>query len=187
MLRHSGDPRTSGNVKEATVQIFIRIAALILGLSGLASSGYAENVNKVFEQWRVNCADTKNNGRVCGLMAGLVNKKKTVVFRWTISPDKEKNGNKITISTLTGVRVSDGIAVQFGQSEPVRIPFRICMPKFCDAEIPFSDTWLKTLKASKGFTVRITAANGTELKYEVGLNKFSAAYDFYTAEVAKAN
>ena len=120
-------------------------------------------------------------------MAGLVNAKKNVIFRWAISPDKDSKGNLITITTLTGVRVSDGIAVQFGQSDPVRIPYRLCMPKFCVAEIPFSDSWLKTLKASKGFTVRVMSANGKELKYDLNLSKFSAAYDFYTAETAKTN
>jgi invasion protein IalB len=83
--------------------------------------------------------------------------------------------------------VSDGIAVRFGQSEPVRIPYKMCMPKFCAAEIPFSDTWLKTLKASKGLSVAITSANGKELKYDLSLSKFTAAYDFYTEEAAKAN
>lgn len=169
------------------MQIIIRIAALVLGLAGLAAAVHAENVNKTFEQWRVNCVDTKDKGRACALMNGLVNSKKTVVFRWSIIPDKETSGNKMTITTLTGVRVSDGIAVQFGQSEPVRIPYRLCMPKFCAAEIPFSDTWLKTFKASKGFSVKIVAANGKELKYDLNLNKFTAAYDFYSSEVAKTN
>jgi invasion protein IalB len=169
------------------VRIFIRIAALVLGLVGLASAGHAENINKVFEQWRVNCVDTKDKSRDCALMAGLVNAKKAVIFRWAISPADNGKGNKITITTLTGVRVSDGIAVQFGDSEPVRIPFLLCMPKFCAAEIPFSDTWLKTLKASKGFSVRIMAANGKELKYDLSLNKFTAAYDFYSEQSAKTN
>ena len=186
MFRHRARLATSDNLKETTVQIFIRIAALVLGLAGLASAGHAENVNKVFDQWRVNCVDSKEDGRVCALMAGLVNNKKAVIFRWAISPDQSK-ANKITITTLTGVRVADGIAVQFGQSEPVRIPYQMCMPKFCAAEIPFSDTWLKTLKASKGFSVRIKAANGKELKYDINLNKFTAAYDFFSAEAAKTN
>ncbi|MFO0994542.1 MAG: invasion associated locus B family protein [Hyphomicrobiales bacterium] len=172
-------------MKGLTVRTIIRIVALGVGFFGIASVGHAEAVNKVFDQWRVNCIETKDNGRVCALMAGLVNAKKTIVFRWAISPDKESKTNQITITTLTGVRVSDGISVQFGQSDPVKVPYRLCMPKFCVAEIPFSDAWLKTLKASKGFTVRIMSANGKELKYDLDLNKFSAAYDFYTAEVAK--
>jgi len=81
------------------------------------------------------------------------------------------------------VMVPEGIAVRFGESEPVRIPYKLCMPKFCAAEIPFSASWLKTFKASKGFSVTITAANGKEVKYDMSLNKFSAAYDFYTSQV----
>jgi invasion protein IalB len=120
-------------------------------------------------------------------VAGLVNQKKAIVFQWLISVDPEKKGNKMTISTLTGILVGNGIAVRFGDSEPVRVPYKICMPQFCAAEIPFSDSWLKTFKASKGFTATITAANGKEIKYDVSLSKFSEAFDFYTTEVAKTN
>jgi len=67
----------------------------------------------------------------------------------------------------------------------VRIPYRVRGAKACAAEIPFSDTWIKTFKASKGFSVAITLANGTERKYDVNLDQFSAAYDFYDAQVAK--
>ena len=173
--------------RKPPVRSIIRSAAAALLLVSIASLAHAENVNKVFDQWRVNCADAKEGGRTCALMAGLVNNKKAVIFRWAISPDKDKKGNKIVITTLTGVAVADGIAVRFGESEPVRIPFKICMPKFCAAEIPFSDTWLKTFKASKGFSVAITAANGKEIKYDLSLSKFTAAYEFYTSEATNTN
>jgi invasion protein IalB len=166
------------------VQIIIRIAALALGLVGLATAGHAEKVSKAFGQWYVICADAKSGGRNCGLVSSMVNNKKVVIFRWAVTPNKD-GGNKATITTLTGVRVSDGISVQFGKSEPVRIPYQVCTAKACVAEIPFSDTWLKTFKASKGFSVNITLANGTQRKYDLDLNKFSAAFDFYTAETAK--
>jgi len=179
------DSKTYDKLRGSTLKIIVRIAALLLGLVGLASAGHAENVNKVFEQWRVNCVDTKDSGRSCALINGLINSKKAVVFRWAITPDKETKGNKSTITTLTGVRIADGIAVQFGESEPVRIPYTICMPNFCGAEIPFSEAWLKTFKASKGLSVRIVAANGKELKYDLNLNDFRDAFDFYSAEVAK--
>ena len=165
----------------------IRFAAAALSLAGIVSLAHAEKLNKAFDQWEVGCADPKDGKRACALVTGLVNQKKAVVFQWVISPDHEKKGNKMTITTLTGILVGNGVAVRFGDSEPVRIPYKICMPKFCEAEIPLSDSWLKTFKASKGFSATITAANGKEIKYDVSLSKFSDAFDFYTTEVAKTN
>lgn len=160
-------------------------AAAAVGLTGLASLAHAENVKKSFDQWEVACVDTKDGKRACALAMALVNQKKAIVLQWLISPGPDKKGNSMSISTLTGVLVGNGISVRFGESEPVRIPYKLCMPKFCAAEIPFTDSWLKTFKASKGFSVTITAANGKEIKYDVSLSKFSDAYDFYSSEVAK--
>jgi invasion protein IalB len=155
---------------------------------GASSFAFAqENTQKAFDQWQVICGKSQAGVTKCVLGVGLVNSKKQSVFRWTISPDKDSKANKITITTLTGVSIGEGISVRFGESEPVRIPFKLCMPKFCAAEIPFSDNWLKTFKSGKNFSVSITAANGKELKYDVSLSKFSAAYEFYTSEVAKTN
>jgi len=160
------------------------IGILTAGLVGISASTFAsaqDEPPKTFDQWQVACR-TKDGAKECVIFSALINNKKDIVLRWAISVDQEKK-NRMTITTLTGVMVPEGIAVRFGESEPVRIPYKLCMPKFCAAEIPFSPSWLKTFKASKGFSVTITAANGKEVKYDMSLNKFSAAYDFYTSQV----
>ncbi len=165
---------------------FVRTSAVALIVLGTASLAAAQSTTqKTFDQWQVICKQAEAAN--CVLAIGLVNSKKQVVFRWAISPVKDKKGNKIVITTLTGVMMADGISVRFGEGEPIRIPYKLCMPKFCAAEIPFSDNWLKALKAGKSFSASIMAANGKAIKYDVSLNKFTAAYEFYSSEAAKTN
>ncbi|MBL8906371.1 MAG: invasion associated locus B family protein [Rhizobiales bacterium] len=162
-------------------------AAAILLATGSLTFAQQQGTQKAFDQWQVVCGQPQGGKAGCILGVSLINNKKETVFQWAITPDRESKGNRLVITTLTGVLIAEGIAVRFGDGEPVRIPYKLCMPKFCAAEIPFTENWLKTFKASKTFAATITAANGKELKYDVSLNQFAAAYDFYVSELAKLN
>ena len=166
-----------------TAQLF---AAAALSIASLLIPVHAEGVDKAFGPWRVTCVEPKGERRTCALMVGVINKKKVPIFRWVIGPDEEaKSGNTIAISTLTGVLVANGITVRFDQGKPVLIPYQLCMPAFCAAELPFTEAWLKSLKSSKRFSITINASSGREIKYEISLEQFSSAYDFYYSESAK--
>lgn len=102
---------------------------------------------------------------------------------WTIARDEKAQASKLVVRTLTGIDVSGGIAVQFGASKPVTIPYKVCMPQFCAAELPFSDNWLKAMNGAPKFTVTYKAANGKDVKQEVDLKAFDEAYKFYASQI----
>jgi invasion protein IalB len=168
------------------MRVAFLVATAALGLTAEITHARADAVDKAFGPWRITCAEPKGEKRTCVLMVGVINNKKEPVFRWVIGPDDTgKGGHSIAITTLTGVLVADGIAVRFDQGQPVRIPYNICMPAFCAAELPFTDSWLKAFRLSKSFSSTIIAANGKEIKYDIGLEQFGQAYDFYASESAK--
>jgi len=168
------------------MQISTRILIACLAFFGLtASDGLAATkIQKTFDGWQVDCSDDEKGAKSCALYIAFVDTKtKAVVLGWTIAPDDKSEKGKLIVRTLTGVTVSDGISVQFDGSKPVNIPYKICMPQYCAAEVPFSDAWLKAMNGAKKFTVTYAAANGKEIKQEIDLGAFAEAFKFYAAEL----
>lgn len=144
----------------------------------------ATKTQKNFDGWQVECNENDQGAKTCAVFIAFINNKnKAVVLGWTIGRDDKSETSKLIVRTLTGVDVSEGITVQFGGSKPVTIPYKMCMPQFCAAELPFSENWLKTMNASQKFTVTYKAANGKEVKQEVDLAGFGEAYKFYASQI----
>jgi invasion protein IalB len=163
-------------------QILIALAAMI----GLATgpSGAATKIQKTFGGWQVECNETDQGEKTCAVFIAFIHSQnKAVILNWTIGRAEKADETKLIVRTLTGIDVSQGISVQFEGSEPIVIPFKICMPQFCLAEVPFSDNWLQALKGAKKFTVTYKAANSGDVKQEVDLQGFSEAYDYYASQL----
>ncbi len=167
----------------------LAVTAAGLALAALSSSAFGQEaaVQKNFGQWRVEC-NPKVKENPCVLAFALIHPKdKKVAFAWSIVPDKEAGKQKAVIRTLNGTRLADGITVKFAKGEPLKIAYFTCGPRFCFSEFPFSDSWLKTFKAQKGFEVSYVAIDGKPIKHDISLDQFSQAYEFYTASLAKTN
>ena len=168
------------------MQAMARILIACLALFGFTAgdSFAASKIQKTFNSWQVECNENDQGEKTCAVFVAFVNNQsKAMVLGWTIGRDEKSPAGKIVVRTLTGIDVSEGIVVRFGNSKPVNIPYKICMPQFCAAEVPFSDNWLKIMNASPKFTVIYKAANGKEVKQEVDLKGFAEAYKYYSAQL----
>lgn len=168
------------------MQAIARILIACFALLGLTAgdSFAASKIHQNFDGWQVECKETDQGEKACAVFIVFINKQtKAVILGWTIGQDEKSPVAKIVVRTLTGVDVGAGIAVQFGGTKPVNIPYKICMPQYCAAEVPFSDNWLRTMNATPKFTVIYKAANGKDVKQEVDLKGFAKAYKFYSAQI----
>ncbi|MBL8893194.1 MAG: invasion associated locus B family protein [Rhizobiales bacterium] len=172
---------------------FFRLAMTAAGIAmaGFSLSASAQEggggIQKNFGQWRVEC-NPKMKESPCVLAFALVHPKdKKIAFAWSIVPGKEPNTQKAVVRTLNGTRLADGISVKFAKGDPLKIAYYTCGPRFCFAEFPFSDSWLKTFKAQKGFEVSYVAVDGKPIKHEISLDQFTQAFEFYTSNLAKTN
>ena len=163
------------------------MAMASFSLSAHAQEVAAGGVQKNFGQWRVEC-NPKVKENPCVLAFALIHPKdKKIAFAWSIVPGKEPNSQKAVVRTLNGTILADGISVKFAKGDPLKIAYFTCGPRFCFAEFPFSDSWLKTFKAQKGFEVSYVAVDGKPIKHDISLDQFTQAYEFYTANLAKTN
>jgi len=167
----------------------LAVIAAGLALAGLSSAALGqEGIQKNFGQWRVECNPKAAKESPCVLVFALIHPKdKKIAFAWSIVPDKEAGKQKAIIRTLNGTRLADGITVKFAKGDPLKIPYFTCGPRFCFAELPFSESWLKTFKAQKSFEVSYVAVDGKPVKHDVSLDQFTQAFEFYTANLAKTN
>ena len=163
------------------------IAMAGFSLPASAQEGGGGGIQKNFGQWRVEC-NPKMKESPCVLAFALVHPKdKKIAFAWSIVPGKEPNSQKAVVRTLNGTRLADGLTVKFAKGDPLKIAYYTCGPRFCFAEFPFSDSWLKTFKAQKGFEVSYVAVDGKPIKHEISLDQFTQAFEFYTSNLAKTN
>lgn len=159
---------------------FFTFAVAIMSL--IASSSAVTKTQKDFDKWRVECIENDTGAKKCSVFYTLIdNKTKAVVFGWSIVPGEKPNTNKVVIRSLTGISVPDGLVAKFPNVDPVLIPYKTCLPKFCLSEVPFSDSWLKTFKSNQQFEIALKAANGKEVKYQIDLTKFGDAFDYYAS------
>ena len=176
-------------LKLAVIAAGLALAAspVVLAQEQQQEQAQAGKVQKTFGQWRVEC-NPQMKDSPCVLVFALIHPKdKKIAFAWSIIPGKEPNTQKTVIRTLNGTLLPDGITVKFAKGDPLRIAYRTCGPRFCFAEFPFSESWLKTFKAQKGFEISYVAVDGKAVKHDVSLDQFTAAYDFYLSNVAKTN
>jgi invasion protein IalB len=163
-----------------------RIMIVCLALFGLTGGhGVAAiKIQKTFDGWQVECTEDDQGKKSCAVFIVFVqDKTKAIVLGWTIGRDSNSDLGRLVVRTLTGIDVSAGIAVQFGASKPVNIPYKTCMPQYCAAEVNFSENWLKAMNAAPKFTVIYKAANGKDVKQEIDLKGFAEAYKFYNSQI----
>lgn len=167
----------------------LAVIAAGLALAGSFSAAFGqEAVQKTFGQWRVECNPKAAKESPCVLVFALIHPKdKKVAFAWSIVPDNEAGKQKAVVRTLNGTLLADGISVKFPKGDPLKIAYYTCGPRFCFAEFPFSESWLKTFKAQKGFEVSYVAVDGKQVKHDVSLDQFTQAFEFYMANLAKTN
>ncbi len=163
-------------------------AAAIAAMAVLVpASDAATRLQKTFGNWQVDCTERDANApKVCSLQFALVNKNdKQVVFSWTVvRKDAESESNKVVVRTPTGVLLADGVSIGFEGTEPVKVNYYTCGPRFCFAEFDFSDQWAKALSSKEKVVVSYKAVNGTPLKHEIDLKQFPEGLAFYAAQLS---
>jgi invasion protein IalB len=158
-------------------------AAVIAAMAVLSPvSDAATRLQKTFGNWQVDCTERDaNSPKVCSLQFALVNKNdKQVVFSWTVV----RKDAESTTNTPTGVLLADGVSIGFEGTEPVKVNYYTCGPRFCFAEFDFSDQWAKALSSKEKVVVSYKAVNGTPLKHEIDLKQFPEGLAFYAAQLS---
>ena len=88
------------------------------------------------------------------------------------------NDQKIfQVSVPTGRMVQPGIQMQIDSNKPTRVPFGLCLPDRCIAEVPLTDAMVSSLKRGGKMTLTSINFQRKQNPIEMTLSGFTAAYD----------
>ncbi len=127
--------------------------------------------------WFKVCSQQSEN-EICNVQYSITADTGQLVTAVNLLSVKGKVNRKIfQIAVPSGRYIPAGISVSIDGGKANKLPYSICLPSRCLAEVPLSAGLLKALK--KGGKLQLTSINFQNKKspIEVSLNGFTAAYD----------
>lgn len=120
-----------------------------------------------FGHWTLSCRKDAANGKECSAVNRVVEQKSgQVIFIWMLGKDREQNVVSY-FQTPTGVIVSEGIRLVFGEGDAQKVDFRACDNRRCDGSIRMDDILIKKVLASKELPIQIVSSAGHNLLFKL--------------------
>jgi invasion protein IalB len=158
---------------------------LALGLTAASLSpafAEGEKVNKIFEEWQVNC-ETKAGKPDCVLYGGIANAqtKKVLV---SIAVAAVAGGNKALIQVPTGILLTEGLSISFpGAAKPTKLAYKTCMKGYCNVELQFSEDWAKAFSGQPEVILGFAQLDAKPIETKISLKGFAEAYAYYQSQL----
>lgn len=141
------------------------------------------SLSETYDAWTVQCANQQQGEatrRLCQMSQTLLQKEsqqRVLTFALRRSEDRAI----VTLVLPFGLLLSEGFRIQIADEEILRGDYRTCLPAGCIAETEISAEAISQLEAAETVSVLITATSGQEIKTDISLKGFSAAYQRLTA------
>ncbi|ALM53257.1 invasion associated locus B family protein [Halomonas huangheensis] len=156
----------------------LRIAGL-LGVMALSPAAFAQDSGpamntETFQDWEVNCPANAADG-ACTMTQLVDGSSGEPVLRVVVGNPPQLGSAAITFLTPLGVRLAPGLQLQIGSNEPIGMPYQVCVPQGCRADLPIRPELLTQLQGGSTATVSMIDPNGQRTNLNVSLMGFSAA------------
>lgn len=186
--RETGDERLhrSARSTDAAARWVARLgvvaSALIVPMAALTAQEAADALSETYRDWVVNCRGVASvpgdqTTRACEISQEL---RQTadgqLVLRVVLGVGDTGGPADVTFVTPFGVRVLDGVAVETAESNLARIDFLTCMTAGCVATGTLDAGVIDALSAGDTATVTMNATSGDEVRLDVSLSGFAAAW-----------
>lgn len=136
-------------------------------------------LSETYDAWTVQCANApegEQTRRVCQMAQELLQQEsRQRVLLFAIGKEGDESA-QATLVTPFGLLLSEGIRVNLGENELARGTYRTCLPAGCVVELTLPDTVIAELQAADEASVFMTANSGQQVRADVSLKGFTAAY-----------
>ena len=148
----------------------IALAALALSNSSVAAQQRAP-------QWAKICSKIGETD-VCNVQYNIVTNTNQLVTGVNLLQSKGKTNRRIfQVAVPSGRYIPEGIKVQIDGGKVNTLPYSLCMPDRCLAEIQLSEGLVKALKGGGELTLTSTNFRAQKNPVKVTLSGFTAAFD----------
>ena len=165
------------------------VAGLAFSAPAQAQDGSIEEARKVLETW------TKIQEPAVNAQTGEVIQNPTVVQKILLNDQHQQVASlgiqimdnqekKLVIEVPIGARLDSGLAIKIDEEKPVTLPYRVCFPSSCFAEMAIAEDFVNKLKAGNMLAVLVRPfPAGDIVGLPFSLQGFTSAFDGPTADI----
>jgi invasion protein IalB len=126
--------------------------------------------------------DELDDGRQACIMRQVVTRSGVFTGSFLLRDDPGQESRLLAVAAVPlGVLLPFGLTWQIDGGKPVRVPYMLCDPQSCAAQLVINEAYVQSLK--RGGTLTLTAKNrqNEDVAVEITLAGFTAVYDSDTA------
>ncbi|WP_404403948.1 invasion associated locus B family protein [Pelagibacterium halotolerans] len=138
---------------------------------GQNTAGNPEN------NWLKVC-DELEDGRQACIMRQVVTSGGVFTGSFLLRDDPSQESRLLAVAAVPlGVLLPFGLTWQIDGGKPVRVPYMVCDPQSCAAQLVINEAYIQSLK--RGATLKLTAKNrrNEDITININLAGFTAVYD----------
>jgi len=165
------------NIKKiAALTAFGGMVALASGSSHAQQQQQGQVTVKASGWYKV--CDEGNQGKVCSVQFQVVTQDNRLVTGLNlVEVEGEIKRRFFRIVVPAGRSIPPGVKLAVDGKQASAIPFIVCKPRFCSAEVGLNDDLVKVFKAGGEIVVSTVNFQGTPQSVPVTLKGFTKAYD----------
>lgn len=150
-------------------------AVFAVGLTGAA--GHASAQQPPTNGWYKVCAKQEEND-ICNVQFQSVANTGQLVTAVSLLEIKGKvNRKSLQVTVPSGRLIGPGIKLKIDDKKEVTLPYFICVPQSCIAEVPLDDNVVALFKGGSTVTLTSTNFQNKPNPVQITLEGFTAAYD----------
>lgn len=156
---------------------FTGVALFTLASIAAGSSGTAVFAQQNAPGWAKICTKVGEND-ICNVQYNILTNTGQLITGVNLLQSKGKINRRIfQIAVPSGRYIPQGIKVKIDKGKENTLPYSICLPERCIAEIPLTDGLVKALKGGGGIILTSTNFRAEPNPVNVTLEGFTSAYD----------
>ena len=152
-------------------------AASIFTIAGTMTAVSSHAQSAAGPTWQKVCTKL-NDSDVCNVQFTIVSGQGRLVTAVNLLESKGKTNRKIfQVAVPSGRYIPPGVLMRIDKGKENKLPFSLCLPDRCLAEVQLSDNLVAALKGGGELTLTSTNFRAQKNPVKVTLKGFTAAYD----------
>jgi invasion protein IalB len=137
----------------------------------------AETTEGSANNWLKVCSELDDGGQAC-IMRQVVTNTGVFTGSFLLRDDPSQESRLLAVASVPiGVLLPFGLTWQIDSGKPVRVPYMLCDPQACSAQLVVNESYIQSLK--RGSELKLIAKNrqNEDITININLAGFTATYD----------
>lgn len=137
----------------------------------------AEAERSAENNWLKVCNDLEDGRQAC-IMRQVVTNTGVFTGSFLLRDDPSQESRLLAVAAVpNGVLLPFGLSWQIDSGRPVRVPYMLCDPQACSAQLVINESYIQSLKRGARLTLTAKNRQNEDINIEIDLAGFTATYD----------